>query len=470
MSKDTLKGSEFLKKYEYAWSKYTDDDKDKVWKYAEEYRQFLSAGKTEREIVACLIDMAKIKGYVDLKDLITAGAKLKAGDKVYAVHKERLLALFTIGTKPMADGMNIIGAHADSPRLDLKQNPLYEDNGFAMMKTHYYGGVKKYQWVTMPLALHGLIVKKDGTKIYINIGEDAGDPVVGISDLLPHLAKDQMKKDLATGIEGENLNICVGSIPIDDKDDSVKRNILKLLNKKYGIDEGDFVSAELEAVPAGQARSYGLDDSMIMGYGHDDRACCYTAVTSLFDAAAPCKTCVALVVDKEEVGSMGSTGMESKFFENTVAEIMAMAGQLDHLSLRRCLQNSAMLSGDVSAAFDPNFPDVVEKRNTAFLSKGISFNKYTGTRGKSGSSDADPEFIAKICRIMDENKVSWQTSELGKVDQGGGGTIAYIMADYGMDVLDAGVPVHSMHAPWEIISKADLYETMKGYLAFFINA
>jgi aspartyl aminopeptidase len=368
--------------------------------------------------------------------------------------------------------MLILGAHVDSPRLDLKQNPLYEDTGLALLDTHYYGGIKKYQWVTMPLALHGVIVKKDGTKINVVIGEDDGDPVFGVSDLLIHLAKDQMKKSLAEGVEGEKLNVLVGSIPINDKKvkNRVKQNILKILNDKYGIVEEDFVSAEIEVVPAGRARHYGFDNSMIMAYGQDDRVCAYTSFEAMMEIEKPEKTCVTLLVDKEEIGSVGATGMHSRFFENTVAEIANLMGNYSELTIRRALANSKMISSDVSAAFDPNYPEVMEKQSAAFFGKGIVFNKYTGARGKSGSNDANPEFIAEIRKIMEKHDVTWQISELGKVDQGGGGTIAYILANYGMEVIDAGVALLNMHAPWEISSKADLYEAKKAYYAFLVEA
>ena len=382
------------------------------------------------------------------------------------------MALFNIGSQAMEKGLRIIGAHVDSPRLDLKQNPLYEDSGLALFKTHYYGGVKKYQWVTLPLAIHGVVIKKDGTLVDIVIGEDEDDPVVGVTDLLIHLASDQMDKKLSNAIEGEDLNISIGSIPVDGKEekDRVKKNILRLLHEKYDITEEDFVSAELEIVPAGRARDYGLDRSMVMGYGHDDRVCAYTAFEALMNIENPDKTCVALMVDKEEIGSVGATGMTSRFFENTVAEIMNLLGDYSGLKLRRSLAKSKMLSGDVSAAFDPNFPSVMESRNSAYLGKGLAFNKYTGVRGKSGSNDANPEFIAQLRAIMEKHHVTWQTAELGKVDQGGGGTIAYILAEYGMDVIDCGVPLLNMHAPWEVASKADIYETMKGYRAFLQEA
>ncbi|MFY9177298.1 MAG: aminopeptidase [Caldicoprobacterales bacterium] len=469
--KDTKKDN-LEKTYGYVWDKYTDEDLDDLFAFSEGYKDFISLCKTERECVTEFIRLAEEKGYRDVASYIEKGEPLKAGDKVYANNSGKTLALFVIGSKPMEQGLRIIGAHVDVPRLDLKQNPLYEDSGLALFKTHYYGGIKKYQWVTIPLAIHGVVVKKDGAVVDIVIGEDENDPVVGITDLLIHLASDQMDKKLSKAIEGEDLNISLGSIPVKDKDekDRVKKNILKLLNEKYGITEEDFVSAELEVVPAGRARDYGLDRSMVMGYGHDDRVCAYTAFKALMDIENPDKTCVALMVDKEEIGSVGATGMTSRFFENTVAEIMNLVGDYNELKLRRCLANSKMLSGDVSAAVDPNYPSVTEPKNSAYMGKGMTFNKYTGVRGKGGSNDANPEFIAELRTIMEKHNVMWQTAELGKVDQGGGGTIAYILAEYGMDVIDCGVPVHNMHAPWEVASKADIYETMRGYRAFLMEA
>ena len=377
--------------------------------------------------------------------------------------------------------MNILGAHIDSPRLDLKQNPLYEDTELALLDTHYYGGVKKYQWVTLPLALHGVFVKKDGTVIPVSIGDKPQDPVFGVSDLLIHLAGEQMEKKAGKVIEGENLDILIGSIPCakkeraqEDKDvvkDRVKANILHILADKYQIDEEDFVSAEIEVVPAGEARDYGLDRSMIMGYGHDDRVCAYPSFMAMLDLKeAPERTSVCLLVDKEEIGSVGATGMKSRYFENMTAEVMQAAGQYHELALRRALANSKVLSSDVSAAYDPNFPSVSDKKNVAFFGKGLVFNKYTGSRGKSGSNDANAEYMACLRDILDRNEVAFQTAELGKVDQGGGGTIAYILADYGMEVIDSGVAVLNMHAPWEIISKVDLYEAYRGYVVFLKEA
>ncbi|NLJ65723.1 MAG: aminopeptidase [Clostridiales bacterium] len=472
MSMEGVRGEDLEKTYGYVWDKYTGEKLDQVFAFSEDYKEFISKCKTERECIAEFIRLAEEKGYRDLATLIEEKEVLKPGDKVYANNAGKTLALFVIGSQPMEKGLRIIGAHVDSPRLDLKQNPLYEDSGLALFKTHYYGGVKKYQWVTLPLAIHGVVVKKDGSLVDVVIGEDEDDPVVGITDLLIHLAADQMDKKISKAIEGEDLNVSLGSIPVGDKEDKarVKKNILRLLNEKYGIDEEDFVSAELEVVPAGKAKDYGLDRSMVMGYGHDDRVCAYTSFKALMDMENPDKTCVALMVDKEEIGSVGATGMTSRFFENTMAEIMNLTGDYSELKLRRCLANSKMLSGDVSVAHDPNHPSVTEPRNTAYLGKGMTFNKYTGVRGKSGSNDANPEFMAQLRAIMEKHDVMWQTSELGKVDQGGGGTIAYILAEYGMDVIDCGVALHNMHAPWEVASKADIYETMRGYRAFLLEA
>ena len=387
------------------------------------------------------------------------------------------VALFNIGKKSIEDGMNILGAHIDSPRMDLKQVPLYEDTEMALLDTHYYGGIKKYQWVTLPLALHGVICKKDGTTVKVNIGDKPGDPVVGVSDLLIHLSGDQMSKKASEVIEGENLDVLIGSIPGPEKDendkdikDRVKSNILNILSKEYKVDEDDFLSAEIEVVPAGEARDYGLDRSMIMGYGHDDRVCAYPSYRAMLEVADPEYTSVCLLVDKEEIGSVGASGMQSRFFENCVAEVMNLAGEYTELAVRRAMKNSKVLSSDVSAAFDPNYPSVMEKKNSAYFGKGLVFNKYTGARGKSGSNDANAEYVAKLRKIMDDNEVSFQTSELGRVDVGGGGTIAYILANYDMNVIDSGVPVLNMHAPWEIISKVDLYEALKGYIAFLKEA
>ena len=455
------------KKNKNAWSKYEAAKQAEVMQYNEGYKAYISACKTERECVRETIRQAEEKGYKDLKKLIEKGKKVKAGDKVYYNNMDKALVLFHVGTEPLERGMKILGAHIDSPRLDLKQNPLYEDTGMAMLDTHYYGGIKKYQWVTLPLALHGVVVKKDGTKLDIVIGEAEDDPVVGISDLLPHLSAAQMEKKASKVVEGEDLNILIGSIPLEGEEkDAVKANILKLLKDRYEIEEDDFISAEIECVPAGKARDYGLDRSMVMGYGQDDRVCAYTSYTAMLQIKKPDRTCVCLLVDKEEIGSTGATGMESKFFENAVAELMDRMGDYTELKLRRAFQNSQMLSSDVSAAFDPNYPAVNEKKNTAYFGNGLTFNKYTGARGKSSSNDANPEYMARLRAAMDSHEVTWQTAELGKVDEGGGGTIAKFMAAYNMEVIDSGVPVLNMHAPWEIVSKADVYEAMCGYAAF----
>ena len=461
---------------ENAWKKYqTKDEKDKVFAFAEDYRGFLSDCKTERECTAYFADKAKKAGYISLEEIIDANRRLKAGDKVYAVNKDKGIALFVIGSEDMEQGMNILGAHIDSPRLDLKQNPLYEDTDMVLLDTHYYGGIKKYQWVTLPLALHGVIAKKDGTVIPVNIGEKPEDPVFGVSDLLIHLAADQMEKKASKVIEGEDMDVLVGSLPLyDEKDEEkkelVKKNVLRILQEQYDIEEEDFLSAEIEVVPAGAARDYGFDRSMIMGYGHDDRVCAYPSFMAMLAVEAPKRTLACLLVDKEEIGSVGATGMQSRFFENTVAELVNACGDYSELKVRRALKNSKVLSSDVSAAFDPNYPSVMEKRNAAYFGRGLVFNKYTGSRGKSGSNDAGAEYVGSLRRIMDDAGVSYQTAELGKVDQGGGGTIAYILGNYDMQVIDSGVAVLNMHAPWEIISKVDLYEAYRGYIAFLENA
>ena len=458
-----------------AWGKYPEGTKrDEVFLFAEEYRKFISNCKTERECVTALEARAKEAGFMDLKDVIANGTTLKAGDKVFANNMGKGMALFVIGQDSMEKGMNILGAHIDSPRLDLKQDPLYEDTDFAMLDTHYYGGIKKYQWVTLPMALHGVIVKKDGTVVKVNIGDKPGDPVVGVSDLLIHLSGDQMTKKASEVIGGENLDLLIGSIPMETEDENVKEkvkaNIMNILTKEYGVEEEDFLSAEIEVVPAGEAKDYGFDRSMIMGYGHDDRVCAFPSFEAIAVSENPKTTSVCLLVDKEEIGSVGASGMESRFFENTVAEVMNATGDYSELKLRRALANSKVLSSDVSAAYDPNFPSVMTKHNTAYFGKGLVFNKYTGSRGKGGSNDANAEYIGKLREIMGRHEVSFQTAELGKVDQGGGGTIAYILANYGMNVIDSGVPVLNMHAPWEIISKVDLYEAYRGYIAFLKEA
>ena len=454
-----------------AWEKYDEQGIKEIFDFNEGYKNFMSLCKTERECVKETIRIAEENGYKNLDDVIKNGEALKAGDKVYANNMDKAIALFIVGERPMEDGMKILGAHIDSPRLDLKQNPLYEDTDLALLETHYYGGIKKYQWVTLPLAIHGVVCKKDGTKVDIVIGEDDNDPVIGISDLLVHLAQTQQEKKANKVIEGEDLNVLVGSIPLKGEEkDAVKANILKILNDKYGIEEEDFLSAELEIVPAGKARDYGIDRSMVMAYGHDDRVCSYTSLMAMLKVEKIDKTCVCLLVDKEEIGSVGATGMQSKFFENTVAEVMDRVGDYSDIKLRRALKNSKMLSSDVSAAFDPNYPSVMEKKNSAYFGKGLVFNKYTGSRGKGGCNDANPEFIAELRAIMDKHDVAFQTAELGKVDQGGGGTIAYILANYNMEVIDCGVALHNMHAPWEVASKVDIYEAMKGYYAFLLEA
>lgn len=458
-----------------AWGKYPEGNKrEEVFAFAEDYRKFISDCKTERECTTELYAQAKAAGFRDLDELIKNNEVLKAGDKVMANNMGKGLALFVLGSKSLEEGMNILGAHIDSPRIDLKQVPFFEDTDMAMLDTHYYGGIKKYQWVALPLALHGVVCKKDGTMVTVNVGDKPEDPVFGISDLLIHLSADQLDKKAAKVIEGESLDLLVGSIPVSEEEkdvkDRVKTNILNILERTYGIDEEDFLSAEIEVVPAGPARDYGFDRSMIMGYGHDDRVCAYPSYRAILEVDVPEYTSVCLLVDKEEVGSIGATGMQSKFFENCVAEVMNLAGTYSELALRRAMKNSKVLSSDVSAAFDPNFPSVMEKKNSAYFGKGLVFNKYTGARGKSGSNDANPEYIAKLRSIMDKNEVSIQTAELGKVDQGGGGTIAYILAEYGMNVIDSGVAVLNMHAPWEIISKVDLYEAYRGYIAFLKEA
>ena len=452
------------------WETYTEEEKEKVFDFCEEYRTFLSKCKTERECVEEILKDVEAHGYRSLKSIRKEGKSLKAGDKVYVSIMGKTLALFHIGRKSMEEGMNILGAHIDSPRLDLKQNPLYEDGGQAMLETHYYGGIKKYQWVAMPLALHGVVAKKDDSVVKITLGEDALDPVVGISDLLPHLGKKQMEKKGSEVIEGEDLNILIGSIPLaGEEKEPVKKQILQLLKDKYNIEETDFISAELEAVPAGPARNYGLDESMLIGYGQDDIVCAYPSYKAMLELTDTEYTCVCLLVDKEEIGSVGATGMHSRFFENAVAEIMDAAGDYSELKVRRALQNSRMLSSDVSAAYDPNYPSVMERKNSAFFGKGLTFNKFTGSRGKSGSNDANAEYIARIRKVLDENNAAFQTAELGRVDEGGGGTIAYILANYGMEVIDCGVAVQNMHAPYEVTSKADVYEAFKGYQAFLKN-
>lgn len=454
-----------------AWNTYGKREISELEELNSNYIDFLSDCKTERECVKETVRQAKEKGYKSLEEVIEKGQPLKQGDKVYAVCMNKTVALFNIGKIPMEQGMNILGAHIDSPRMDIKQNPLYESNNMAYLDTHYYGGIKKYQWVTLPLAIHGVVVKKDGTKVEVNIGEKDTDPVFCVTDLLIHLAGQQMEKNAAKVIEGENLDILVGSIPLEDKEkDAVKEGIIGILKNTYEMEEEDFMSAELEVVPAGRAREMGFDRSMIMAYGQDDKVCAYTSLEAMLETDKIDKTACCLLVDKEEIGSVGATGMQSKFFENTVAELLNLNGDYNELKLKRCLAHSRMLSSDVNAAFDPLYSDVFKNNSSSFLGSGVVFNKFTGSRGKSGSNDANAEYLAVLRNIMDNHNVHFQMSELGKVDAGGGGTIAYIMSLYGMEVIDCGVAVLNMHAPWEVTSKADIYETYKCYKAFLKNA
>ena len=458
-----------------AWLSYGESDEKEMEKLAKDYRAFLDAGKTERECVTELVREAEANGYVSLEAKQAAGEKIQPGDKVYAVGMKKIMALFHVGQEPLEKGMNILGAHIDSPRLDVKQNPLYEDTDLAYLDTHYYGGVKKYQWVALPLAIHGVIAKKDGSVVNVTIGEDENDPVVYITDLLIHLAGKQLQKKAAEVIEGENLDILIGSRPLskstdEKKKEAVKSNVLRILKEKYDVEEEDFLSAELEIVPAGKARDCGLDRSMVAAYGQDDRVCAYTSFVAMMEMDAPKRTSCCLLTDKEEIGSVGATGMQSRFFENTVAELLDGMGCYSDLALRRTLRNSSMLSSDVSAGYDPAYGECFEKKNAAYLGRGIVLNKFTGARGKSGSNDANAEYVAEVRRIFDDHQVAFQTAELGKVDVGGGGTIAYIAALYGMNVIDSGVAVLSMHAPWEVTSKADIYEAKKAYKAFLLDA
>ncbi len=448
------------------WEKYK-DNLNEVMEYNEGYKDYISKNKTERACVKDSIRLAKEKGFKPLDSFET----LKPGDKVYVNNRDKNIALFVIGNKPLTEGMRILGAHIDSPRMDLKQNPLYESEGFVLADTHYYGGVKKYQWVTIPLSLYGVVAKKDGTVVDVVIGEDDNDPVVGISDLLIHLAAEQLDKKAAKVIEGENLDVTLGNMPlVGEEKDAVKANILKLLKDKYDIEEEDFVSAEIEVVPSGKARDYGLDRSMIAGYGHDDRVCAYTSLTAILDMDVCDYTCCTILVDKEEIGSVGATGAQSLFFENTIGEMLVKMGIDSFVQTRLTLSRSKMLSSDVSAGVDPLFASVNDKKNAAYLGNGIVFNKYTGARGKSGSNDASAEYVARIRAVMDESNIHYQTAELGKVDLGGGGTIAYILGNYNMDVIDAGIAVLNMHAPMEVVSKVDVYETYQAYKAFLKNA
>ncbi|MDO5147162.1 MAG: aminopeptidase [Eubacteriales bacterium] len=453
------------------WLTYEEQDKKQLEELAESYKYFLSHCKTERECVSYFQEQAEAAGYVDLKQKISQKEPLKMGDKVYAAGMGKTIALFHIGKRAVTEGMNILCAHIDSPRLDLKQVPLYEDTELAFLDTHYYGGIKKYQWVTVPLALHGVVAKKDGSVVKISIGEKEEDPIVYVTDLLVHLASKQLSKKGSEVVAGEDLDILVGSCPLQGEEkDAVKANVLRLLKENYGIEEEDFLSAELEVVPAGAARDCGLDRSMIAGYGHDDRVCAFPSFQAMIEGEVPERTGCCLLVDKEEIGSVGATGMQSMFFENMVAELLALMGQDSNLAVRRTLAGSKMLSSDVSAAYDPAYGEAFEKKNSAYFGKGLVLNKYTGARGKSGSNDANAEYLAQLRKIFDDNQVAFQTAELGKVDFGGGGTIAYIAALYGMEVVDSGVAVLSMHSPCEVISKADLYEAKKGYAAFLKDA
>lgn len=454
-----------------AWKTYTKNQLEELETLNDQYRAFLNVGKTERECVKEIVKQAEAAGYVNFEKVLADKQTVKAGDKLYAVCMKKTIALFNIGTKPMEEGMNILGAHIDSPRLDVKQNPLYENDDMAYLDTHYYGGIKKYQWVTLPLAIHGVVVKKDGSVVDIVIGEKEEDPVFCITDLLIHLAGEQQEKKANKVIEGENLDILFGSIPLKDEEkEGVKKGVLKLLKEQYDMEEEDFLSAELEVVPAGKAREAGIDRSMIMAYGQDDRVCAYTSMAAMLEVENVEKTTCCLLTDKEEIGSVGATGMQSKFFENTVAELLGAMGDYSELILRRCLKNSRMLSSDVSAAYDPLYAAAYEKKNAAYFGRGMVFNKFTGARGKSGSNDANAEYMGALRKILDDAQVAYQTAELGKVDVGGGGTIAYILSLYGMEVIDSGVAVLNMHAPWEVTSKADVYETKKGYIAFLQNA
>ena len=454
-------------KTESVWTKYSEKQLKELEKLSADYRAFLDEGKTERECVSYIVNRIENEGYVELAKLLKSGKKIKAGAKVYAVNMDKSVVMYHIGKKPLEEGMNILGAHIDSPRMDVKQNPLYEDGDFAYLDTHYYGGIKKYQWVAIPLALHGVIVKKDGTTVIVNVGEEEDDPVFFISDLLIHLASEQMEKKANKVIEGEALDVIVGNKPLKGAEkDKFTAGILEILKEQYGVEEADFISAEIEVVPAGKAREAGFDRSMTLAYGQDDRVCAFTSLDAMLSIKAPERTACCLLVDKEEIGSVGATGMQSKFFENMTAEVMNLMGDFNELSLRRCLANCRMLSSDVSSAFDPTYASSFDKKNVAYLGHGMVFNKFTGSRGKSGSNDANAEYLAFIRQVMDDADVSYQTAELGKVDLGGGGTIAYILSLYGMDVIDCGVAVLNMHAPFEATSKADLYETKRGYVAF----
>ena len=445
----------------------SDEKLSSIQNFNEDYKAFLSYGKTERLCVKKATKLAQEKGFILLDDIINQHKEIKVGDKIYAINKNKNIVLFKIGSKPLVDGLRILGAHIDSPRLDVKQNPLYQKDDFALLDTHYYGGIKKYQWVTIPLALHGVVIKKDGSTIDVNIGEEKGDPVFGISDLLIHLSADQLQKPASKVIEGEDLDLTIGSMPLKGEEkEAVKKNVLKLLKDKYDIEEEDFLSSEIEVVPAGEARDYGLDRSMVAGYGHDDRVCAFTSLRAILDEGEVEYTSCCILVDKEEIGSVGATGAQSKYFEDVIALLLDTMGYHSYLDLKKAMTNSKMLSSDVSAGFDPLFASVNDPKNAAYFNRGIVFNKYTGARGKSGSNDANPEYVAWVRKILDEEQIHFQTAELGKVDQGGGGTIAYILGNYNMNVLDAGIAVFNMHAPMEIVSKADVYEAYLAYKAF----
>ena len=445
----------------------SDEKLSSIQNFNEDYKAFLSYGKTERLCVKNATKLAQEKGFILLDDIINQHKEIKVGDKIYAINKNKNIVLFKIGSKPLVDGLRILGAHIDSPRLDVKQNPLYQKDDFALLDTHYYGGIKKYQWVTIPLALHGVVIKKDGSTIDVNIGEEKGDPVFGISDLLIHLSADQLQKPASKVIEGEDLDLTIGSMPLKGEEkEAVKKNVLKLLKDKYDIEEEDFLSSEIEVVPAGEARDYGLDRSMVAGYGHDDRVCAFTSLRAILDEGEVEYTSCCILVDKEEIGSVGATGAQSKYFEDVIALLLDTMGYHSYLDLKKAMTNSKMLSSDVSAGFDPLFASVNDPKNAAYFNRGIVFNKYTGARGKSGSNDANPEYVAWVRKILDEEQIHFQTAELGKVDQGGGGTIAYILGNYNMNVLDAGIAVFNMHAPMEIVSKADVYEAYLAYKAF----
>lgn len=451
-----------------AWSKYEDEKLNELFKFNEEYKNYISIGKTERLCVKEALTSAKEKGFKELESVTS----IKPGDKLYSVNRGKNIVLYVVGKEKVVNGINVLGAHIDSPRIDIKQNPLYESTDFALLDTHYYGGVKKYQWVTIPLALHGVICKKDGTIVDVNIGENENDPIFSINDLLVHLSGDQLGKTASKVIEGEDLDVTIGSMPLKDEEkDAVKKNILKILKEKYNIEEEDFLSAEIEVVPAGKARDLGLDRSMVAGYGHDDRVCAYTSLRAILDLEeVPTRTSCCILVDKEEIGSVGNTGAQSAYFVNTIAELLELEGNGSDINLRRCLTNSNMLSSDVSAGVDPLYIGVNELKNSAFLGKGIVFNKYTGSRGKGGCNDANPEYIARLRKMLDDANINFQTAELGKVDQGGGGTIAYILSNLNMNVIDAGIAVLNMHSPLEVVSKVDVYEAYLAYKVFLLNA